>query len=149
MGLENYITTAGTHGKKYYCDDLRRVGPKKPLSYLPLDFIKNFNGEDPQILQKEAQREGKIAIIFSPKDCVIVSGALYIADTKALSKLLNERREILEKSNWPTDPEGFIRRLSNDFVSAQNGTPLLDTITDAFGDYQNPNRSDGGITSDS
>ena len=145
MSQESYIATAAAHGKKYYCDDLRRVGPAKPLSFLPLDFIKHFNGDDPIALQDEARREGKIAMLFGEKDCVIVSGALYIADPKALSQLLTDSQTMLESNGWPTDAEGFIRRVSKDFVSARDETPLLDLITDAFADYKNPHRTDHGI----
>ena len=65
---------------------------------------------------------------------------LYLYDVHALQELLQRNLDVLEAAGWPTDPEEFILRMNTE--DAPLGTPLYDLIADAFGDKDNPCRSD-------
>ena len=143
MPLENYLQSAAFQAleTKPYFDDLQRIGPQKPLAYLPLPTIRFCNRENPFILQKEAINRGLLAIIFDEKDPRVIGGALYIADRQALGQLLDSRKKVLDQSGWPSDPEEFVKRVYIDWTTPSK-TDLFDVIADAFGDYTNPNRTD-------
>lgn len=118
--------------------DVRSVGPKKPLGYLPLSTIKRDCGVDPQLLIAEANRQGKISRIFSQTECGIGSGALFVADRVALQKLLSQNSVELKRCGWPDDVNGFIN-----FVAVETAEPetlLFNIVADAFADYENPGR---------
>lgn len=126
--------------KQVYYDDLERVGKVKPLGYLPLDTIRVYNREDPEVVAKRAKESGLYAILFSEEESRVRSGALYIADIASLNELLLANRTTLLEYGWPADPLNFIRRVTTE--SAPKKTVLFDLIADAFADYTNPGRTD-------
>ncbi|OGM63231.1 hypothetical protein A3A76_06010 [Candidatus Woesebacteria bacterium RIFCSPLOWO2_01_FULL_39_23] len=54
--------------------------------------------------------------------------------------MLDNNREVLVKSGWPTNPRGFITRLMDE--DAPGNAELFDLIADAYGDDYNRGRSD-------
>jgi hypothetical protein len=118
--------------------DLRGVGPSKPLGYLPLDSITYDCAMRVQDLKKELEDSGLKVLELRAPDTEIESGALYAYDDQALRDLLMRNRDILAAENWPTEPEAFILKLKT-WIDTK--TPLYDIIADAFGDTTNPGRT--------
>lgn len=125
--------------KEKLLDDLRRVGPAKPLGYLPIDTLVHICDVKLEEIEKELKQKGLKTIISSAKECgVTESGALYCYDEEALRQFLEKNREILESEGWPIDPELFVR-YSIQF-HANGKTDLFDVIADAYDDKKNPHR---------
>ena len=79
---------------------------------------------------------------MSGKPVTFCSDALYAWDEKALQALLDKNREVLVKYDWPTSPEAFVRKAwMNNIVERGE---LCDLIADAFGDFNNPERTKPG-----
>lgn len=140
MSLEG----SGSHGddianeKPQYSNDLQRVGPDKPLSYLPASTLIKSNGEDPLQVIQLAREKGFFATAISKKDNS--DATIVVADTQSLSKLLEERKSVLEFHGWPTEIDAFIKRILTQ--NAPEKTDLFDLIADAFGDKTNEGRTD-------
>ena len=122
--------------KKEILDNLLKVGPNKPVGYLPLSTLENMK-INVQELQHELEDRGITTIILNPDESNVGSGALYAYDKESLRQLLQKNELILKKSNWPTDPDSFILYLKN---NAWAKTNLFNVIADAFGDYKNRGR---------
>lgn len=118
-------------------DDLRRVGPGKPLGYLPLSTLMEKCHIDPKAMREELENKGLKVMILTGGETGVGSGALFAYDEESLKKFLEEKAAILKKAGWPTNPESFIRHLR---ISADKKTDLFDLIADAFGDKTNPGR---------
>ncbi|MBI2472946.1 hypothetical protein HYV70_00110 [Candidatus Uhrbacteria bacterium] len=120
-------------------DDLRKVGPEKPLGYLPIRTLNEF-GIRPEMLQEQLDRlDGVKTLMLSEEESRKAGGALYAYHESSLKKFLEENRQILIEIQWPTDPEEFIRSLKN---TVPEKTALFDLIADAFCDKTNPGRRD-------
>jgi len=102
-----------------YMEDLYRIGPEKPMGYLPLNTLGKFSDRNEEELTKYLNERG----------------ALFAYHPKALQKLLDTNRNILEKYNWPTSAREFVLRVASQI--AEPGE-IYGLIADAFG---NPNRT--------
>ncbi len=122
-----------------YLDDLYRVGPDKPLGYLPLSTIEQC-GIAASDLQTQLEEQGLKTFMVADKDCRTASGALYAWDEQALQALLTSRADILLAAQWPCEPAKFVQRVIDEV--APSAAPLFDLIADAFADKNNPWRSD-------
>jgi len=113
--------------------DLNQVGEKKLLGYLPLGTIRDICGEDPVALQKQAEARGLKTLLLSSRECDVASGALYVYDSEKLQKfiLVPQNKEILERNNWPTDVDGFVKNITCVLASDE---PLYDLIALCFND---------------
>lgn len=128
--------------EKSFYDDIERVGVDKPLAYLPIDTIRNINGQDPLEVMKQAKKNGYYAKIFSEKKSGIHSGALFVADLNSLRKLLEKNVDLLKIYRWPTDPVDFIKVILKEV--APEKCQLFDLVADAYGDHNNPGRTSVG-----
>lgn len=118
--------------------DLERVGPHKPVGYMPLKFLE-LRGHSISELQKMFEAKGLKTCVLPPTDSGTYSGALYVYDEQALSKHLEHSKAILAEAGWPTDVESFIRDV--DSVIAPTKTALFDVVADAFADTKNQGRT--------
>jgi hypothetical protein len=75
----------------YFLDDLRRVGPKKPIGYLSLTFLINTLKIDPLKIIEEVERKGLKFITLGLGETDVSGGALYVYDEKALKTLLDKK----------------------------------------------------------
>lgn len=116
-------------------NDLRLVGETKPLGNMPVDTLISY-GQNPDGMIQEAKNRGLSALMYQPDHTHYQELVVY--DPQALGLLLDHNRALLEKYQWPIDPEGFARKTSTEIIPA--GTPLYDLIADAFGDTDNPGR---------
>ena len=74
------------------------------------------------------------------------SGALYAYYDEGLAELLTKNAAILKQYGWPTTPEDFVRRLA--IVWAEEKTALFDIVSDSFGNYSHPGRTDVKVPDD-
>lgn len=128
-------------------NDLRRVGPNKPLGFLAISRIYS-EGSSIKEMRSEAASKGLKTKLF-PIGIPIAglgrfgvsltsSGAFFVYDEEALRHFLDKNRNILEKNKWPTDPNKFINKVTSEDVP--NKTELFDVVADAFADYKNTGR---------
>jgi hypothetical protein len=110
--------------------DLYRVGPDKPIGYLPLSTIKKA-GAEPRRLYKEMKGRGLSAHLFSEGESQVCSGALYVWDVHSLQKLLDINTDILDAAGWPRAAEEFVKRVVVDF--AEYGS-IYELVGVAFAD---------------
>ena len=118
-------------------NDLRKVGPEKPLGYLPLSTLIEICHIDPKTMQEELEKKGLKVMILKYGETNVIGGALFAFDEEALRRFLEEGAAILKKAGWPTNPESFVRHLR---MPAGPKTDLFDLIADVFGDKINPGR---------
>lgn len=114
-----------------FLDDLRRCGPDKPLSYLPISSLAFINGQSAEDAVSEATSCGLQARIFEHGTCVVASGAVYVWHEDALSALLERCKDKLEPNGWPVDPHAFVEMVATRF--AADGSAPSAVIGVAFG----------------
>ena len=116
--------------------DLYRVGPQKPLGYLPLDTITEIADEDITKVEQLLVGTGLDTFRTSGErpdgQSSWSSPALYAYDRLALGALLTANERLLDRRKWPVDPEEFARRVSSHTASPHGG--LYDLIAVAFDD---------------
>lgn len=110
-------------------DDLEKVGPRKPLGYLPLQYFIDYKIDIGRVKQY-LQSKGLMLLELTEAECGVASGALFAYNYEALSKLLHENRKLLQGEGWPDTPEAFTRHLK---VKASQGTELYKVIALAYG----------------
>jgi hypothetical protein len=115
-------------------NDLIRVGPRKPVGYMPLKELDDLDG-----VRKDLESRGLSVVVMDDRECNIESGAMVAYDRDALGSLLKSHRSILAKSQWPDDPDSFIRH--HMIHNAPFRTKLYDLVADAYGDFENHFRS--------
>lgn len=120
-------------------DDLRQVGPQKPLGYLPINTLIKICQISPESVEKELHKKGlkTLRLEEEEEETNVVGGALYAYDENSLQELLTNHQELLTKEGWPVESESFIRNL---VVHAPQKTDLFNLIADAFNDQTNPGR---------
>lgn len=110
---------------------LTEVGADKPIGYLPLYTVVAM-GDHGKLLQEDAVRRGLVVASFGPDDCCIKSGALYVYDREALSRLLRQNAKALSASDMTLDPDEFVASIAADWLEASH--PLTQLIAAAFGE---------------
>ena len=118
-------------------NDVKRVGPEKPLGYVAISDLTDVCKIDPSKLKKELEQKGLKTILFGQGESIVNGEALYVYDENSLKSLLDNNHTMLVKSGWPTEPESFVRNLN---TPVDQGTDLFDLIADAFGDKTNIGR---------
>jgi hypothetical protein len=121
-------------------DDLRNIGPDKPLGYLPISTINKYLKSDMQNLIREAEEKGLFVKIFRDGEVPITGGALFMADVTALDQLIKLHERTLKAFGWPIEPKEFLEYVAT--RHAPNKTKLFDVVADAFADYINTGRTD-------
>lgn len=124
------------HDDRAVMSDLWRVGPTKPLGYLPLSTLKR-HGFEAGALAAHFDRLGFGTRRFSPRETVIASGALYVFH-RTLADLLYEYRALLASYGWPTEPQAFVQKVATVEVPEDGSAPLHHLIARAFGDPRVP-----------
>src|ERR1700712_922622 len=93
-------TTFSDKDAKRMLDRHIRVGPEKPISYLPINAINNVLGMEISTYTSLAKDFDAKILIFSPDDCCIKSGAVYAYDDDALRKILEDNKKVLIENGW-------------------------------------------------
>ena len=110
--------------------DLTEVGPCKPVAYLPLYTIEKFLRTTPEALAAAAR--GLATAQFTPKDCRIKSGALYVYHRETLADLLRANAKAACAAGLPLEPDDFIACIAA--VGFEKNHPAYPVIAAAFGD---------------
>ncbi|MBI4175080.1 hypothetical protein HY523_00510, partial [Candidatus Berkelbacteria bacterium] len=117
-------------------DDLLKVGPHKPLGYLPAAYFEHvFGGQSPDDFFRERQRiNPNLRLkVYGPDSHSKFVEPIYLYDMAALADFLRSplHAKILAYYGWPTDPDQFV-----EFVSTTTGSagPLYRLIGQAFAD---------------
>jgi hypothetical protein len=113
-------------------ESLSKVGPNKPVGYLPLYTIRDvLKGSVEEMIAAAAVRG--LARICLPADrCCIKSGALYVYDRDALAELLKQSRDVLAKHHLAMDPDRFVLQIAARWFEREH--PLYRVIAAAFGE---------------
>ena len=120
---------------------IRELGPNKPMGYLPVESLKHYYEVDVAAEIERAHTNGYRTILFPATETLMGSeGALFVWHEEALQQLLARNRKFLEELGWSTNTESFVRHVAREWVP--ENTPLYNLIADAFGDRNNPSRTD-------
>ena len=111
---------------------LTQVGSAKPIGYLPLYTIRDVLQMDAHALAREAEANGRSAVLFGPDQCCIRSGALYVFDRLSLATLIQSSSSILSENRWPLDPNQFVARIAREWIDQTH--PVAPVIQRAFGE---------------
>ena len=117
--------------REVYLRDLSRVGPNKPIGYLPLYTIRDFAQLTLESVAAAAAARGLVTARFGPEACCIKSGALYVYNPSALAKILQTHAETLQASGLPIDPNHFISHIAKTWFQPDH--PAYGIIAEAFG----------------
>ncbi len=128
------------NARQRFLDDLYRVGPEKPMGYLPVESIVRYAKADPDEVVQELQERGLTVVLFQQPHSH--SPTLYAYDEAALRDLLEQPQHVqtLQEADWPTEPGAFVRKVESD--QAPMHTALFDLVADAFADPHNGLRTD-------
>ena len=105
------ITASLGEDAKRLVDNHLKIGPEKPVSYLPIKTVEKVIGITVQDYMSLIERSGNEGIVFGAEDCCINSGAVYAFNCHYLSKILKDNQTILSEHGWPAIPVDFIREL--------------------------------------
>jgi hypothetical protein len=111
---------------------LSRVGPNKPIGYLPLYTLRDVARVDPESIAAAAIGRGLAAVQFGPEECCIKSGALYVYDPVALSEILGARADTLAAEGVPSNPDRFVAFIAATWL--EHSHPAYPIVAAAFGD---------------
>jgi|GEM_PF-2309313 len=119
--------------------DLWKVGPEKPLGYLPLSTIGGYCGESAARVKSVLKARGLDVRVFH-EECLIDAGAgaLYAFDPAALQRLLDENLATLLLAAWPTRAADFVRKVASGWICARRFPALYTVIARAFGRQPEP-----------
>jgi len=108
------------------------VGPRKSVSYLPVETIETVIGLPVQEYASLIERSGHEAIILGAGDCCIKSGAVYAYSCKDFNDILSRNQVVLMDHQWPTTPADFIARMAATWLGGDH--PVMSVIRQAFGE---------------
>lgn len=113
---------------------LDTVGNAKPMGYLPLATLEKHLSMNICDVVSSLEGRGLKARTFSPDECCINTGALYVYDPVALQNVLNGAVAVLERSGWPLVAESFVEYAAKSWVEPSH--PVYPVIQEAFGDLR-------------
>jgi len=100
----------------YVADSLLRVGPEKPLGYLPLQTLTDLCGWSLEAIITWAQDRELKTRVDDEATCNVHTGAVTIWDADAVQDLLDANRDIVERAGWPMDERKFVQRVMQEFA---------------------------------
>jgi hypothetical protein len=86
----------------------------------------------PEKVAADAIARGLAAVLFSPEQCCIKSGALYVYDPAALPKILQAKADTLAEHQVPSDPDQFVAHIAAVWLEPCH--PVYPIIAATFGD---------------
>ncbi len=113
-------------------DNLYDVGVTKAVGYLPINTILNYTDETPAKLIAWANSEGLNWQRFSPSQCSIASGALFVYDSAWLARILDH----YSISILPNQPYKFISRIARKTIDRDKYPEAYKIIGLTFNDYR-------------
>lgn len=117
--------------KEYAINRLTKIGPARPIGFLPLTELSYFNIDNHKLID-ECRANGLETRIFQGKGWPgWQEGALYVYDKSSLQKMLDENKKILEDAKWPLEADQFVRNLN---VKTETGSPMDKLLDRIFGE---------------
>jgi len=110
-----------------------RVGPFKPVSYLPIDTINKVLNMQADEYARRVEKAGGECVVFSEAETCIKSGAIYAYSEAALASVLENHRGLLVESGWPCTPREFVGKIAAEWLDLHS--PLRVVVVAAFGDH--------------
>ena len=110
-----------------------RVGPSKPVSYLPISTIERVLGMHVDDYTNLIAQGGASWRVFSESETCIKSGAVFAYSDVDLAAVLESHIDLLLEHNWPCGCPAFIRMIAAEWLDDQS--PLRRVIAAAFGDH--------------
>lgn len=114
-------------------DDLFKVGPRKPLGYLPLKTIRSCGFKPGQVASDLENCELQTRFC-TKEECKIVGGALYAWNHDALRELLDNNRSLLERNEWGITPDEFVQDVIAKDAQKDLNPELYALVGKAFSD---------------
>ena len=115
-----------------YLKDILRVGPIKPLGYLPITTI-NLTGIHVDTLVEWAIKRGFCWRFISAPGYL---SSLYVCDEVVLRTMLYKYRLILEAATIPTEPLDYVCYISTQIVSQQKFPFAYAVLGRTFNDHR-------------
>lgn len=110
--------------------DIRTLGSRKAMGYFPIDQLKAYSTVENEI---RIARERGYEYFEAPDAPIGSEGALYVYDEASLQAILEECGDVLEKYHWPSDPDAFVRKVSEAWIDDDARADLRGVIQKAFG----------------
>jgi hypothetical protein len=109
-----------------------RLGPHKPVSYLPVRTIESVLGLSVGEYRAMIEQAGFRCLVVPVNESCIASGSVHAYSELALADVLSAHATALSEHGWPTSSEAFVRRIATEWLEA--GHPVLPIVQIAFGD---------------
>lgn len=113
-------------------NDLYKVGPEKPLGYLPQVDITVTCKKEISDVSARCEEMGLKTLLLEDKDCQVMSGALYVYSEEALQQLIDDNARLIQSKGWPTDTAMFVKKCAN--TSASFNSDLYRLVAWAYAD---------------
>lgn len=107
-----------------FLNDLRFVGPGKPIGYLPIMTMLEAGWTTHDAFEW-AKKRGLRALEVKPGVSRFIPSAMYVWDADAVQSLLDLNLHIVASSDWPTDAESFVARVISDQADPESPVYLL------------------------
>jgi hypothetical protein len=128
------VTIWSEQDRQQIFGSLDTVGNAKPLGYLPLRTVEKHLSMNICDVVSSFEGRGLKAKAFSPDECCINTGALYVYDPVALQSVLNGAQAVLERNGWPVVAESFVDCVAKSWIEPSH--PVHPVIRQAFGDLR-------------
>jgi ATP dependent DNA ligase C terminal region/ATP dependent DNA ligase domain len=122
--------------EKECLQDLLRVGPHKPLGYLPIETVEKWI-PDFYEFKNSLKDKGLEVIVLSHAESNVGSGALVAYDKSALKAVLDKNKDILQREGWPFDPDKFVLYHFQHVAYRDKDPELFNIIADCYADNRN------------
>jgi hypothetical protein len=137
VGANNVISPRQV--AKQILEEHLKVGPEKPVSYLPVRTIENVIGMSVDAYVALIDDTGNQSAVLPPGRCCINSGAVYAYSPDDLDHILQQNNGLLSEHGWPVERIAFIKKLATEWVDG----PVLDLpVHDDAGELHLSHRRD-------
>jgi hypothetical protein len=119
-----------------WLNQLRKVGEKKPLGYVPIRVLTKFKVEI-ENFRKQLEESGINTIIVQDEEDSALFGY-----HQSLEKMIQDNANTIKKSGCPTNVEGYIAYIYTRHISSEENQEFFDFIADTYADHTNRFRSD-------
>lgn len=139
-GLESPSESALERDIRKGLEQIRNLGPYKPLGYLPTGSLSSYFRSNVEDEIERAKKSSYAFQLFPEAPILGGDGILFVYDRESLQSLLDEHSDVLNEAGWPKDADSFVERVSNEWAPPK--TKLKDLVADAFGDKKDIDRTD-------
>jgi len=118
-------------------DDVFQVGTHKAIGYILKD--KDYNPDrDLNTLRNKFLKQNRFSTIIKPSDYLsrrIGMEILWVGDKVMIQNILDQQKDVLIKSKWPTDAKKFFDKICVTDVGHDENQELCHLIADLFNSW--------------